>query len=1032
MFCDLVDSTPLSQRLDPEDLRDVIRRYQQVCAEAIDRFGGHVARYMGDGLLVYFGYPTAHEDDARRAIRAGLAIVEDVAALSRPAAAEQGVTFAVRAGIHTGLAVIAEMGHGERLERADVVGETPNLAARLQGLAEPNSVLISGATHRLVEDYFRCEALGPQAIKGIAEPVPVFRVIGETGVASRVDAAPASALTPLVGRQQETDVLLEHWRQAASGRMQSVVLSGEPGIGKTRMVRVLREHVGEDAARVELRCSEFHQNSALYPLIDYYQHVLAFSTDDAPDTKARRLEAALAQAGLPLNETFPLLANLLSLPLPDGYELPALSPERLKQKTYESALAWLLALTRHAPVLLTVEDLHWVDPSTLELLSLLIDRERAAPLLALFTARPEFSPPWPAGADLTLLHVGRLSREQVRDFVVGVTGGRLLPEEIIEQIIARTDGVPLFVEELTRMVLESGLVEERDGSFVLTGPLPPLAIPSTLSDSLMARLDRLAGAKELAQLAAAIGREFGYELLSAVSPLDEAGLTAGLARLVDSGLVLQRGAPPSVRYVFKHALVQDAAYDSLLRSRRQLYQRQIAQTLEAGFPDIVEGQPELLAHHYTEAGSIEKAVFYWHMAGVLARERSADREAIAHLTRGLDLVEQLLESAQRDSVELELQIALGPALRATRGYTGAGVESAFSRARELGERLGDKTRLLPALWGLWSFHMVQAHHRISCELADRCLELALELGDIGHIAQAHRAHATSRFWIGDFASAKQHADEGAALYDRERHASYTAAYGIDVGVGCLAWSAWATWYLGYPDEALELAGAALDLAQSLSHPFGIGLAHCWMASVRLCRGETDEARRHAQDAVRLAEEHGMAQWLWYGSVLWGRAESQTGYPEEGIARMRLGVREWLNMSAYTEMPHFSALMAEAHLEIRAGVAAGTFLAEGLGYVAETGERYYEAELYRLRGEALLPDDPPAAERDFLRAIEVSRELSAKSLELRAATSLARFWRDRGRQDEARQLLADVYGWFSEGLETGDLQAAKALLDELCQ
>jgi class 3 adenylate cyclase/DNA polymerase III delta prime subunit len=493
MFCDLVDSTPLSQRLDPEDLRDVIRRYQQVCAEAIDRFGGHVARYMGDGLLVYFGYPTAHEDDARRAIRAGLAIVEDVAALSRLIEAEQGVTFAVRAGIHTGLAVIAEMGHGERLERADVVGETPNLAARLQGLAEPNAVLISGATHRLVEDYFRCEALGPQEIKGIAEPVPVFRVIGETGVASRVDAAPASALTPLVGRQQETDVLLEHWRQAASGRMQSVVLSGEPGIGKTRMVRVLREHVGEDAARVELRCSEFHQNSALYPLIDYYQHVLAFSTDDAPDAKSTKLEAALAQAGLPLHETFPPLANLLSLALPDGYELPAVSPERLKQKTYEAALSWLLALTRHAPVLLTVEDLHWVDPSTLELLSLLIDRERDAPLLALFTARPEFSPPWPAGADLTLLHVGRLGREQVRDFVSRMTGGRPLPEEIIEQIIARTDGVPLFVEELTRMVLESGLVEERDGGFVLTGPLPPLAIPSTLSDSLMARLDRLAG-----------------------------------------------------------------------------------------------------------------------------------------------------------------------------------------------------------------------------------------------------------------------------------------------------------------------------------------------------------------------------------------------------------------------------------------------------------------------------------------------------------------------------------------------------------
>jgi predicted ATPase len=515
--------------------------------------------------------------------------------------------------------------------------------------------------------------------------------------------------------------------------------------------------------------------------------------------------------------------------------------------------------------------------------------------------------------------------------------------------------------------------------------------------------------------------------MAAVSPLNSEQLSTALGALVESGLAYRRGAGSNTRYVFKHALVQDAAYNSLLKSTRVRYHQRVADALVQRFPGIAGGQPEVVAHHYTEAGAIEKALSYWHAAGVQARERSADREAIAHLTRGLELVERLPLSPERDRAELELQITLGPALRATRGYTGAGVEQAFSRARELAEQLGDKANLLPALWGLWSFHMVQAHHQTSCELAERCLELATELDDSGHIAQAHRAYGTARFWVGDFGAAKMHNDEGARLYDRDVHASYTLAYGIDVGVGCLAWSAWATWYLGYPDEALDKARAALRLAENLSHPFSIGLAHCWLAALHSFRCENDELQHHAEAAVRLAEEHGIAQWLWFGSVFLGRALSEKGEPEKGIARMRSGVRGWLGMGARTEMPHFSALLAEAHLEIGNTSEAAALLAEGLGYVAETSESYFESELYRLRGVVNLSSDRQAAERDFQRAVEISHAGQSRSLELRAAVSLARLLRSDGRAEEAKAIVAPLYAEFSEGWRTRDLVEARELL-----
>lgn len=892
MFADLVDSTPLSGRLDPEDLRDTVRRYHAACAASIERWGGHVGHWLGDGVLAYFGYPSAHEDDARRAIRAGLEIV----AWARQLDGTERDPVRVRVGLHSGLVVIAEMGAGERIERADIVGETPNVAARVEAAALPNTVLISDATERLAHGFFATESDGKQQLKGVRRSIELFRVIGESGAASRLDTA---ELTPLVGREHETAILLDRWHMAQAGRAQVVMLSGEPGIGKSRLARTLHERLASHV-RIELQCSQFAQNSALFPLIEHYQRLIASGAGEPID----RLAAMLDEAGLNVAAVLPLFARLLELPIASETNFSDQTPEQLKQKTFEAALEWLQAESRRHAVLLTCEDLHWVDPSTLELVGMLVERSDAAQLLTLLTFRPEFLPPWPPYSHVTAMALNRLDRTEAEEVMARVAGGRRLPSQFAAEIVDRTDGVPLFVEELTKMVLESGLLRVDRDEFVVAGAVPALAIPDTLQDSLMARLDRLGACKETAQLGATLGREFSGELISAVSLLAPDRLIGDLNALVDSGLAFRRGSGTGTRYAFKHALIQDAAYQSLLRTTRVRYHQRIADSLVERFPRIAAAQPELVAHHYAEAGATDQAIKYWHLAGVRARERSADREAIAHLTRGLRLLEALPASVERDRSELELQITLGPALRATRGYTGEGVEPAFARASELCERLGDDANLLPALWGLWSFHMVQAHHERSCELAERCLQLAEKEGNAGHVAQAHRALGTARFWIGDFESAKRHNDLGAGLYDRGAHASYTLTYGIDVGVGCLAWSAWSAWYLGFPDEALRKAHDARTLAQSLSHPFSLGLAHCWTAGVYLCRREGAEAERHAREGVRIAMEHGIAQWRWYGSVMAGRALAQRGHRDDASIQMRAGIDGWIAMGAYTELPAF--------------------------------------------------------------------------------------------------------------------------------
>jgi TOMM system kinase/cyclase fusion protein len=1035
LFCDLVDSTALASQLDPEDWREVVRAYQDTCAKVIARYEGHVAQYLGDGLLVYFGYPLAHEDDAPRAVRAGLGMVEAMRQLNARLSQEHGVQLDVRLGIHTGQVVVGEIGGGARHEQL-ALGGTPNVAARLQGIAAPNTLVISAATLPLLGGFFACQPLGTPLLKGLSQPLAVYRVLYESMARSRLEAIGSAGLTPLVGREQEVALLRERWSQVKDGLGQVVLLSGEAGIGKSRLVQVLTEQVAAEprAWLTPCQCSPYYQNTALYPLIDLLEHVaLRFEREEPPDQKRRKLEGFLVQYGLPLAEAVPLFAALLSLPLGADYAPLTVSPEQQKQQTLHALLTILLRIAAQQPVLFVIEDLHWVDPTTLELLSLLVDQGPTARILALFTYRPDFSPPWTGRSHLTQVTLTRLPPRQAAELSGRVAHRKTLPAEVVAQVVAKTDGVPLFVEELTKMVLESGLLQEREEGYALTGPLPPLAIPATLHDSLMARLDRLATVKALAQLGATLGREFAYDLLQAVSPWDEGTLQRGLQQLVAAEFLYQQGLPPEATYRFKHALIQDAAYQSLLRSTRQQHHQRIAQVLEARFPETAETQPELQAHHYTEAGIHAQALPYWQQAGQQAIERSANLEAIGHLTTGLEALKMLSDTPERTHQELTLHTALGVPLQATKGLGAPEVGQIYARARELCQQVEETPQLFPVLRGLWEFYELQGALQTARELGGQLLTLAQRLQAEELMLVAHNVLGDTLVWLGEFAVAREHLEQGIALYNPQQYRSHAFLYGYDSGVHGLSFGAWALWYLGYPDHALRRIHEALTLAQDLSHPFSLAFALAFAAWLHQLRREGQAAQERAEAAIALATDQGFPFWESWGTVLRGWAVAEQGQSAEGITQMRQGIAAWRATGAELQVPYYLALLVEAYG--RAGQAAEGLrvLAEALTAVHKTGERQHEAELHRLKGELLLTQDvpdEPEAESCLRQAVNVARRQQAKSLELRAAKSLSRLWQQQGKRTEAHALLAPVYSWFTEGFDTADLREAKALLREL--
>jgi len=1033
MFCDLVDSTKLSSQLDPEDYRDMVRAYQQICSEVITRFDGHIAQLLGDGLLVYFGYPQAHEDDAQRAVRAGLGMLAAMGDLNQGLQQAKGIQLAIRIGIHTGLVVVGEMGSSGRQEQL-ALGETPNIAARIQGLAAPNTIAISEATYRLVQGYFTGEALGVQTLRGVAEPIAMYSVLSESGATGRLDIAQPRGLTPLVGREQEVGLLLERWEHVKAGHGHVVLLTGDAGIGKSRLVQILKEHVAnEPHTRWECRSVPYYQNTALYPLIDLLQRIMPWQPHHTPEEKLATLARELSQYRLSVEESVQLFAPLLSLPIPEHLSRSLnLSPQRQRQKTLEALVAILGEQAAQHPVLFILEDLHWTDPTTLEFIALLLDQTPTVAMLVLLTCRPIFQPTWSHRSYLSEITVNRLSHTQVEQIVTGITDGKTLPQEVVQQIIAKTDGVPLFVEEMTKAILESGQLKAIDDHYELTGLLSTFTIPATLQDSLMARLDRLVTAKAVAQYAAVIGRQFSYELLQAVSQLDALTLQRELGRLVEAEIVYRRGVPPQATYTFKHALIQDAAYQSLLKSTRQQYHQRIAQVLEEHFPETAETQPELLAQHYTQAGFTEQAIAYWQRAGQQASDRSANLEAVSHFTTGIELLTTLPKTPERTQQALTLHIALGAALLMTKGQAAPEVEHAYTQAHVLCQQVGETPQLVPVLFGLWRFYILRQLHTAR-ELGETLLRLAQQAHDPALAVVAHYALGVTWLWLGALPAARQDLEEGLARYTPDQHRAPVFRIGQDLEVGCRAYAAMTLWLLGYPAQALAHIHEALALAHELSHPYSLAFARMGATHVYQWRRDVPAVHEHAEAAVALATEQGFAQWAASGTSMRGWALAMQGQGEEGMAQVRQGLTAWRATGAAQNVPFLCTVLADVCAYLGHTEDGLQALAEAHTLVEQQEERYWTAEVCRLHGVLLLrqPETPQAeAEAWLQRALDIARRQEAKSLELRAAMSLSRLWQQQGRQAEARALLAPIYGWFTEGFDTADLQEAKALLDAL--
>jgi class 3 adenylate cyclase/tetratricopeptide (TPR) repeat protein len=1024
MFCDLVGSTELATRLDPEDLREIIGEYHGCVTEVLTRFGGFVAKYMGDGILAYFGYPQAHEEDAEQAVRAGLAIVAAVARLDLPQRLQ------IRLGIATGLAVVGDLvGAGVAQEQA-VVGETPNLAARLQALAVPDSIVIADATRRQVGGLFELRDLGPQSLKGFSGTPHAFEVLTESEVTSRFEAL-RSQSTPLIGRDEEIELLLRRWDQAKTGEGRAVLISAEPGIGKSRLTEAVEERIApQPHLRLRYFCSPHHQDSAFYPIIGHMERAAAFARDDDTSTRLRKLGDMAAKTGMP-DDDVALLAELLSLPGTDATSAPELTPQRKKEKTFGLLIRALEVAARQQPLLMVFEDIHWIDPTSCELLDRTLACVERLPVLLLATFRPEFQPPWIGQPHVTLMTLPRLGRRHGEALVRRLAGNAAeLPADLLDEIVARTDGVPLFLEEVTKAILESADAAGAGGARNALSAIPShrAAVPATLQASLMARLDRLGPeARDVAQTGAAIGREFSYDIVTAVASRSEADTRAALDRLVASGLVFQRGNPPTADYQFKHALVQDTAYGTLLRGPRQALHERIAAAIETRTPDRVDREPEILAYHLAKAGRFQRAATFALEAGRRAAARSANLEAVAHLRRGVEILAAQPNSDQRMRLELALQLALGPAVMATRGFGAPEAEAAYRRARELSEMLRDSRSLFAALWGLWlamGQTDEQGHRR---DLVDELFRVAEPLNDSGLVLQAHHAAWATQVFDGDLAGSQEHVRQGLKLYDREKHGRHALLYGgHDPAVCGTGLDGIAFWVLGFPDRAAQSVRQSIAYADAIEHPPSLGHALWFTGVTHLLRREPVRVLEAAERLIALSRDRGLAQYAAIGAILRGWAQAWSGERESGLVELRSAIESYPSTAAVL-MPLFSISLIDAELAA-AHVEGALTAVESL--ISKRREPIWTPDVLRVRGDLrLAQDDAAGAAQLYNEAIALARSRDAKSLELRAALHLARLLERDGRRTDAVTLLQPLYSWFAEGLDTGDLKDAKALLDQ---